>query len=250
LAGVPVRAQPARQLVLTHDLDEASGWPGVAALRSVERELGLSSAFGILSERYRIPEVDLQDLIDDGCEVFSHGYLHDGTLAFQHSDELRRRLAHFFVVYPSMRGHVRGFRAGQLVRSPHLYRHVQEVFDFDMTPPTVELGGPHGWRTGCCTTLPFADEHGLAHLPLSLPQDYFLSWIDRLSADAIASTWVSATVQTWAAGGIAVHLIHPDNVHRRPELLEAYRAYLNEVLALGADVRLPGDLMTNFGVST
>lgn len=249
LAAVPVRSQREKQLVLTHDLDEQYGWPGVAMLRGVERELGLSSAFGILSERYRLDEPDLQALIDEGCEVFSHGYLHDGTLAFLPAPELRRRLGHFFEAYPSMRGHVRGFRSGQLVRSPHMFEHVAEFFDYDMSVPTAELGGPQGWRTGCGTTVPFVDDHGLPHLPLTLPQDYFLAFIDKLSSRQITAAWVDATIRTWEVGGVAVILVHPDNVRRKPSLLEAYRNYLVEVLGLGAEVKLPGEIMTSLGVS-
>jgi hypothetical protein len=249
LAGVPPKATPQRQLVLTHDLDEEYGWPGVAMLREVERTLGVRSAFGVLSERYRLPESSLQGLIDEECEVFSHGYLHDGTLPYLPADELRRRLGHFFDVYPSMRGHVHGFRAGQLVRSPHMFKHVAEFFDYDMTPPTVELGGPHGWRTGCATTVPFVDADGLPHLPLSLPQDYFMAFIDGLSAEQITAVWLQVTEQVWRAGGVAVHLVHPDNVRRISSLLEAYRNYLVAVLELGAEVRLPGEVMTNLAVS-
>lgn len=249
LAGVPASRVQQRQVVLTHDLDEEYGWPGVSSLREVERDLGVTSAFGVLSERYRLPETAMQGLIDEGCEIFSHGYLHDGTLAFLPAAELRRRLGHFFEVYPSMRGHVRGFRSGQLVRSRHMFEHVAEFFDYDMTPPTVELGGPHGWRTGCGTTVPFVDEHGLPHLPLTLPQDYSLAFIDRLTHQQITAAWVDATVRTWGAGGVAVHLVHPDNVRRRPSLLVAYRDYLVEVLELGAEVRLPGEVMTSLGVN-
>ncbi|WP_151082279.1 hypothetical protein [Nocardioides cynanchi] len=244
LAGVPLHApETARTLVLTHDVDEEYGWPGIETLRRIERDLGVASAFGVLSQRYTAAERDLQALIDDGCEVFSHGYLHDGTLAFLPADELRRRLHHFFEVYPSMRGQVRGFRAGQLVRSRSMFEVVAEVFDYDLTPPTVELGGPHGWRTGCATTIPFVDEHGLAHLPLTLPQDYFLAFIDRLRPDEIARRWLDAAEAVWSVGGTAVHLVHPDNVRRRPALAAAYRTFLEQALDAGARVRLPHQVM-------
>jgi hypothetical protein len=184
----------------------------------------------------------LEGLVDEGCEVFSHGYLHDGTDAFLERPEILRRLRHFFGVYPSMQGHVRGYRSGQLVRSERLYDAIAEVFDYDLTPPTVELGGPHGWRAGCATTHPFTRDSGLVHIPLTLPQDYFLAFIDRLGADAIARLWTDVTEQVWAAGGVAVHLVHPDNVVRKPALLRAYEQYLAEMSARGARFRLPGEL--------
>lgn len=249
LAGVQMHDWQERTLVLTHDLDEEYGWPGVALLREVERDLGVVSAFGVLSKRYTLREADLLDLVAEGCEVFSHGYLHDGTLAFLPKDELRRRLLHFFDAYPSLRGVVRGFRSGQLVRSPAMFEVVAEVFEYDLTPPTVELGGPHGWRTGCATTVPFAGPHGLTHLPLTMPQDYFMAFIDKMTVPQMVEHWRRVAEQVWAAGGVAVHLVHPDNVRRKPAILEAHRLFLEWALSSGAVVRLPGDVMTSLGVS-
>jgi hypothetical protein len=129
-----------------------------------------------------------------------------------------------------------------------MFQIVAEVFDYDMTPPTVELGGPHGYRTGCATTIPFADAHGLVHLPLTLPQDYFPAFINRMRPEQITDLWLRATEEVWAVGGTAVHLVHPDNVLRRPALLRSYRDYLEAVLDRGAVVRLPGEVMTMRGV--
>lgn len=241
-SGADVTLTPSRDVVLTHDLDEAYGIPGVEQLRRVERVVGAGSAVGVLSERYRADPSMLEGLVADGCEVFSHGYLHDGTDAFLERDEILRRLRHFFEIYPSMRGHVRGYRSGQLVRSERLYDAIAEVFDYDMTPPNVELGGPHGWRAGCATTYPFIRPSGLVHLPLTLPQDYFLAFIDRMSPSRIAKVWIDVTERVWAAGGVAVHLVHPDNVVRKPGLLRAYEEYLQAMAAAGARFRLPSEL--------
>jgi hypothetical protein len=241
-AGVESRTTPSRDVVLTHDLDEAYGIPGVELLRQVEREVGAPSALGVLSERYRADPTMLEHLVEEGCEVFSHGFLHDGTDAFLDREEILRRLRHFFEVYPSMRGHTRGYRSGQLVRSERLYDAIAEVFDYDMTPPTVELGGPHGWRTGCATTYPFTRSARLVQIPLTLPQDYFLAFIDRLPAEEITRRWVEVTQRVWTVGGVAVHLVHPDNVVRRPALLRAYADYLRAMVEAGARFRLPADV--------
>lgn len=248
--GVEVREPHGRTLVLTHDLDESAGWPGVARLRAVERRFGVRSAFGVLSHTYRLDEVQLQDLVGEGCEIYSHGHSHDGKLPYLADVEIDRQLRQFFVAYPSMRGVVRGFRAPQLARSPRLYRRVGEVFEYDMTPPTVELGGPHGWRTGCATTLPFTDEYGLAHLPLTLPQDYFLTFIERLRPHEVTAAWLAAAELVWSVGGVAVHLIHPDNVVRRRTLLRAYSDFLEAALSDGAEVCVPAEVMTKRGVIT
>ena len=250
LAGVELQPEASEKtLVLTHDLDEEFGWSGVQQLRALEREFDVVSSVGVLSKRYTLPEPHLESLIDDGCEIYSHGYLHDGLLPYIPAAELRERLGHFFEAYPSMQGRVRGFRSGQLVRSQAMFEVVAEFFDYDLSPPTVELGGPHGWRTGCATTVPFDGPGGLTHLPLTMPQDYFLAMVDNLDADAIATRWMEVARSVWETGGTAVHLVHPDNVKRKPVLLTAYRTFLERALGEGAVVRLPGDVMTKRGVS-
>jgi hypothetical protein len=250
LAGVEVAATASEKvLVLTHDLDESFGWAGVRQLRDVERDLGVVSAVGVLSKRYTLPEGHLEWLLDEGCEVYSHGYLHDGLLPYVPVEQLRARLGHFFDAYPSVANQVKGFRSGQLVRSPEMFEVVAEFFEYDMTPPTVELGGPHGWRTGCGTTTPFDGPKGLVHLPLTLPQDYFLRGVDRRGPDDIARVWSAVAERVWAAGGVAVHLVHPDNIVRWPDLLRAYQMFLVEALDAGASVRLPGQVITKRGTT-
>lgn len=238
-AGVELREPTTRRLVLTHDVDEDMALPGVESLLAVESDLGLVSAWGVLSKRYALDESTLHDLIGAGHEVYSHGYLHDGTDPYVSPAEIRARLQHFFEVYPSVAGHVRGFRSGQLARSPRLFDAVADVFDFDLTPPTVEVGGPHGWRTGCGSAHPFTRDDGLPHLPLSLPQDYFLVFIDRLDLRAVVDEWLRAATEVWRTGGVAVLLVHPDNVVRRSWLADAYRDFLQRVLESGVEVLLP-----------
>lgn len=239
--GVTVETPASRRVMLTHDVDEEFGFPGIEMLRGVEREFEMVSAFGFLSKRYTAPQSLLTGLVEEGCEVFSHGYLHDGTLPFLDHDELMFRLRHFFEVYPAMVGHTRGFRAGQLVRGEPMYKAVAEIFEYDLTPPNVEMGGPHGWRTGCASTHPFTRPSGLVHVPVTVPQDYFVSYIEGLSEDRMVDAWIDATETVWSVGGIAVQIVHPDNVRRRPRILKAYRRYLDALARRGAQVILPAD---------
>ena len=234
-------------LVLTHDMDELSAQPGIEKLRAIERRHGFASAWGILSEKYRLPAWQAESLVAEGCEIFSHGYLHDGRLPYLPVAEQLRRLRHFFTAYPMLQGKTRGFRCGQLARSRSLYEAVQQVFDYDMTPPTTERGGPYGARSGVSTVFPFWSESGLLHLPLTLPQDYFLAFVENLSGPAIAARWIAAAEHVLALGGSPVHLVHPDNVLRAPSILDAYDRFLGWARERKLDVCLPGDLASRLG---
>ncbi len=236
-------------LVLTHDMDELSAQPGIEKLRAIERRHGFCSAWGILSEKYRLPASCVESLVEEGCEIFSHGYLHDGRLPYLPRDEQLRRLRHFFTAYPMLRGKTRGFRCGQLARSRSLYSAVQQVFDYDMTPPTTERGGPYGARSGVSTVFPFWNESGLLHLPLTLPQDYFLAFVEKLSGPEIAARWIAAAEHVLALGGTLVHLVHPDNVLRAAPILDAYDRFLGWAREKNLDVCLPGDLATRLEVT-
>jgi peptidoglycan/xylan/chitin deacetylase (PgdA/CDA1 family) len=239
--------RPRGTIVLTHDMDELSAHPGVEKLRVIERRHGMTSAWGILSEKYRLPREAVDALVAEGCEVFSHGYLHDGRLPYLPREEQLRRLRHFFEAYPSLEGHTRGFRCGQLARSRSLYSAVQQVFDYDLTPPTTERGGPYGARSGVSTVFPFWNESGLLHLPLTLPQDYFLAFVERLSGPEIADRWIAAAKDVLALGGVGVHLVHPDNVLRSPAILDAYDRFLGWVRGEGVEVQLPGEVARSLG---
>ena len=234
-------------LVLTHDMDELSAQPGIEKLRVVERRHGFTSAWGILSEKYRLPASQVESLVAEGCEIFSHGYLHDGRLPYVPRDEQLRRLRHFFTTYPMLRGKTRGFRCGQLARNRSLYGAVQQVFDYDMTPPTTERGGPYGARSGVSTVFPFWNESGLLHLPLTLPQDYFLAFVENLSGPEIATRWIAAAEHVLALGGTPLHLVHPDNVLRSSSILDAYDRFLGWAREQKLEVCLPGELASRLG---
>lgn len=234
-------------LLLTHDMDDLSAQPGIEKLRAIEREHGFRSAWGILSEKYRAPASCVEALVAEGCEVFSHGYLHDGKLPYLPRAEQLRRLRHFFSAYPMLRGVTRGFRCGQLVRSRSLFAAVGQVFEYDLTPPSTEREGPYGARSGVSTVYPFWDEAGLLHLPLTLPQDYFLAFAEKLPGPEIAARWIAATEHVLALGGTPVHLVHPDNVLRSQPLLDAYARFLGWARDKDLDVCLPGDVADRLG---
>ena len=240
-------ARPRGTLAITHDMDELSAEPGIEKLRAIERRHGVTSAWGILSKKYLLSAKSVNALVAEGCEIFSHGYLHDGRLPYLPRAEQLRRLEHFFEAYPMLRGVTRGFRCGQLARSRSLYAAVQEVFDYDLTPPTTERGGPYGARSGVSTVFPFWGEGGLLHLPLTLPQDYFLAFVEKLSGPEIAKRWIAAAKDVLGQGGVGIHLVHPDNVLRAPTLLDAYDRFLQWARNERVDVCLPGEIARRLG---
>ena len=238
-----MEAFPGKRLVLTHDLDEGFAIPGIERLRSVEREFGFRSAFGILSQRYRVDGAVLESLVAEGCEVFSHGYLHDGRLPYLPADVLEHRLRHIFARFPNLREQIRGFRAGQLVRSDRLYRHVARHFRYDLTPSHSERGGPHGAVSGCGTLHPYRGSNGLVHVPLTMPQDYYLVYVEAAGPARTLAAWQQSLDIIWNEGGVAVMNVHPDNVLRAPWLIDVYRRFLQQAGEHGADVLTPWELV-------
>lgn len=244
-AGIQVHKLSAREkfLVLTHDIDEGFAVAGIEPIRAIERQFAARSAWGVVSKRYSIDEKVLESLLEEGCELFSHDYMHDGRLAYLDSADIQDKLKYIFERYPRFREQIRGFRSGQLVRTESLYDNVAKLFSYDMTPPNIELGGPHGWRTGCGSVIPFRRPNGLLHLPLTLPQDYFMAFVDSYSIGEIQDTWIRALHQVWSAGGVGVLIVHPDNVLRKPMLLQAYRGFLSEALRAGGRIVTPWEAL-------
>ena len=65
-------------LVLTHDVETAAGYAAVEPVLSLERRLGLRSAWFYVPRRYDIDIADLRRLTAEGLEVGVHGLYHDG----------------------------------------------------------------------------------------------------------------------------------------------------------------------------
>ena len=201
-------------LVLTHDVEHATGLAFAPEVLGVEADHGLRSAWNIVPRRYPVDLSEVRTLIAAGCEVGVHGIDHDGrdleSLAtWQDRLPEARRAAEAWGAI--------GFRSAALHRDPEWLQLLECEYDssFPDTDPFEPQDG------GCCTWLPFF--HGsMVELPLTLPQDHTLFVI---LGQSDATMWIDKAEFLRGRGGLALVDTHPDYLVNDP-ILAAYRQFL------------------------
>lgn len=217
-------------LVLTHDVETASGLDRISALRAAELDHGWRSSWNIVPERYDTPDTVLQTLIGEGCEVGVHGLLHDGRdVAPEHLLERLPRIRDFADKWQAV-----GFRSPATHRSATVMP--QLGFQYDSSFPDTDPFEPQAG--GCATWLPyFLDD--LVELPITLVQDHTMLVILERRDNLL---WTTKADRIRAAGGMVLVLTHPDYVDEVP-LVEAYQDLLDHLGdALGAWHALPREV--------
>jgi len=214
-ANVPLEldAYPGKRkfaAIITHDIETNDGLNWIETFRKIERENDILSAWSIISGRYKTDDIILRNLINEGCEILSHGYIHDGKLPYIDSIKIRLRLVHLFKDKPWIKGHIRGFRSGQLLRSKSLSKEVRELFDYDLSVPDTEKYGVNRLTHGCATVYPFFNTFGTMEIPLTMPQDFLLKEVHLLKGEEILKLWKTKVDYICEMGGVAVFNIHPD----------------------------------------
>ncbi len=195
-----------------------------------------------------IPEISwpehhvIDELRADGCEVYCHDIRHNGKLPFSKVPAMRSSFELFFERNAYALGVVRGFRFGQLLMTAALLGVVGEFFDYDLSLPDSERGGPYGSNAGCATVYPFlADD--LLEIPLTLPQDFYLANVERLDSAATRSVWRAKLDSVLTRGGVAVINTHP--VWTNPgntAVWSAYEGLLETIATTNAWVTAPSSL--------
>jgi hypothetical protein len=222
-------------VLLTHDIDVVRDLARIDALRDLERDHGLVSAFGFVP-RVSWPDRGLVErLAADGCESYVHDYGHDGRFPYAGRDRIEAAFAGLFAHDPWARPLFRGFRSGQLLMTADLLAAVGAWFDYDLSIPDVERGGPYGAVAGAGTVVPFLTGP-LVELPLTMPQDFFLEQVLRLGADRIASLWRAKLEWVISRGGVVTLNTHP--LWANPDRPAMWQAYGRLVRAVADDARL------------
>lgn len=236
VAGVTLR-QPAwpggasAAVLLTHDIDVVEDLGRIESLRVLEREQQLPAAFGFVPLVTWPEQALVERLITDGCEC----YVHDGRFAYSGRPRIEASLEALFDRNPWAQPLFRGFRSGQLLTSTDLLAALAARFDYDLTFPDVERGGPYGGVAGAGTVIPFM-LGPLLEIPLTIPQDFFVEQVLRLDARGVEAVWRSKLESVIVRGGVAVVNTHPLWVNpERPAMWQAYRGLLT---AIGSDPRL------------
>ncbi len=186
-------------LVLTHDVENASGMANVNKIAQLEERLGFRSSFNFVPERYKIDPGLLHDLCERGFEVGVHGLKHDGKLyasrrVFQErARQINRYLREFGAV---------GFRSPLMHRNPYWLQDLDVEYDLSFfdTDPFEPIPG------GVMTVWPFFTGKFL-ELPYTLVQDSTLAFILK---ERTPHVWLEKLDFLHQARGMALINTHPD----------------------------------------
>jgi len=229
-------------VLLTHDIDSRHDLGGIADLRALERRFGLTSSFGFIPGISWPDRRTFDGLLDDGCEIYCHDIRHDGKLPYMGAVAIRGCFERFFEANAYARPPVRGFRSGQLLMSYDLLGVLADWFDYDLSLPDTERGGPYGLVAGCASVYPFAID-GLLEIPLTMPQDFFLANVERYDSEKMVTVWRDKLEAVLSEGGVAVVNTHPVwTTPNRPDNWTAYEGLLETIAQADAWATTPSSL--------
>jgi hypothetical protein len=195
-------------IVLTHDIEGASGFKKYPALMQLEKSLGFRSSFNFIPEgEYRVSHGQIAELRQNGFEVGVHDLRHDGKLFWHRGD--------FSESARSINGYVRswdarGFRSGFMLHDRACLNELEIEYDastFDTDPFEPQPEGVH-------TIFPFwitrPTGGGYVELPYTLPQDSTMFFVLN---EATVDIWKRKLDWIAQRGGMALLNVHPDYVN-------------------------------------
>ena len=194
-------------LVLTHDVEGASGLEKCRQLMELEKGLGFHSSFNFIPEgEYEASGELREELVRNDFEVGVHDLRHDGKLFWHRKN--------FSVNANSINGYLRkwgagGFRAGFMLHDLECLNELEIEYDastFDTDPFEPQPEGAH-------TIFPFwvakPAGGGYVELPYTLPQDSTLFLVLQEKSPDI---WKKKLDWIVGRGGMALVNVHPDYV--------------------------------------
>ena len=208
-------------LILTHDVESASGLRGALEIADLEESRGVRSSFNIVADEYEIDFGVIRELAERGFEVGLHGLHHDRSL-FSSREEFERQL-------PALRK--AALRLGAVgFRSPSTYRVQSWIGElpiaYDGSVPHSDPYEPQ--PGGCCTLWPYM-LGGVVELPYTLPQDNTL--FNLLQHDT-ADLWLRQLAIIEERAGLIHCLSHPDPGYLgRPNTRAIYAEFLEALSA-------------------
>lgn len=201
-------------VLLTHDVETATGLDGIEPLRELEREHGLASTWNFVLGTYDGYKERVRELQGEGCECGAHGLYHDGKLFADH-EKFRIRMQRIQEL--ALELEMRGFRAPALHRDREMLSTID--FDWDSSFPAWDPFQPQ--PGGCMSYLPFWLSDRTLELPVTLWQDFTLFRELGLSSWEI---WKDQLDAIHGAGGLVSIIVHPDYVDTR--ILGIYGSFL------------------------
>jgi predicted glycosyltransferase len=194
-------------LVLTHDVEGASGVAKCRQLMEVEKKWGFRSSFNFIPEGdYRVTKDLRDDLAREGFEVGVHDLQHDGKLYRSREGFAARaaRINRYLQEWGAA-----GFRSGFMFHNLDWLHDLDIQYDastFDTDPFEPQPDG-----TG--TIFPFWHEgaagRGYVEMPYTLPQD---STLYLLMGERTPAIWQQKADWVAEKGGMVLLNLHPDYV--------------------------------------
>jgi hypothetical protein len=223
-------------LILTHDVESATGIERVKDLGDLEMALGFRSSFNFIPEAsYNVPPQTVEYLLKNDFEIGVHDLKHDGKLyrskpEFSHAAvRINRYLSEW---------NARGFRSGFMHHNLD-WLHELDI-DYDMSTFDTDPFEPQ--PDGVNTIFPFwvsshaVDEprgrQGYAELPYTIPQDFTLF---VLLKEPNINIWKRKLDWIAQNGGMALLNTHPDYMfftktkHTYQYPADHYKEFLNYV---------------------
>jgi hypothetical protein len=204
-------------LVLTHDVESATGLRKCRELMQLELELGFRSSFNFIPEGdYSVPRELREELTQNGFEVGIHDLKHDGRLFesrrefSQRATRINRYLAEWQAV---------GFRSAFMLHKLDWLHELNIEYDtstFDTDPFEPQPEGHHTifplWipspsRLGSEASTNNLSRGGYVELPYTLPQD---STLFVLLQEKTPEIWMRKLDWIAQHGGMALVDVHPD----------------------------------------
>jgi peptidoglycan/xylan/chitin deacetylase (PgdA/CDA1 family) len=203
-------------LVLTHDVEEQSGFDFILHVADIEEKLGLRSCWNIVPHKYRIDHGILNELRARGHEIAVHGYNHDGRL-FLTKSIFDHRVGPINEAVKQLGAC--GFRSPMVHRNLNWMQALDIGYDascFDIDPYQAMPGGVQGiwpFRVG-----------RFVELPYTMPQDHTLFITLKESSTRI---WQEKLHFLRKHHGMALMLTHADYLTVR-QGLQMYERFLTE----------------------
>jgi len=192
-------------LVLTHDVEGATGLAKCRQLMQIEQALGFRSSFNFIPEgdEYRVSAAQREELTSQGFEVGVHDLRHDGKLYWRRKvfPENARSINRYLEQWGAQ-----GFRSGFMLRELDWLHQLNIHYDastFDTDPFEPE---PDGVNTIFPFWVPYPGG-GYVELPYTLPQDSTLFLVLQESSPEIWKRKLDWVVEK---GGMALLNVHPD----------------------------------------
>ncbi len=185
--------------ILTHDVEELTGFKNIPKIIDLEQNLGFKSSWNIVPYKYPLDSGIINTILEAGHEIGIHGYNHDGKLYYSEKifNERVPLINQAIKKYSAV-----GFRSPQVHRNLLWLQKLDIKYDascFDYDPYQPFPGG-----TG--SIWPFTVGKFI-ELPYTLPQDHTLFYVLQKKDFSI---WKSKCEWLIKNNGTVLSLTHPD----------------------------------------